>query len=137
MGRLAAVEKMEASTTFGPLFLAYVDANASYMKYGTAAVINPDLDNATKTGLSDKIAFYESKVDTILATALICDEFNRIIKEATISSYYTTLVAEIAEATEVRAQFGEYEMDYPGLTESVAIYEGFVKFVAIALTALM
>ena len=122
---VTAVEKMEAATTFGPLFLAYVDANASYMKYGTAAVINPDLDNATKTGLSDKIAFYESKVDTILATALICDEFNRIIKEATISSYYTTRVAEIAEATEVRAQFGEYEMDYPGLTESVATYETF------------
>ena len=122
---ITAVEKMEAATTFGPLFLAYVDANASYTKYGTPALINPDLDNTTKTGLNDKIASYESKVDTILATAFICDEFNRIIKEATISSYYTTLVAEIEEATVVRAQFGEYEMDYPGLTESVAAYEAF------------
>lgn len=127
---VTAVDKMEAATTFGPLFLAYVEANASYTKYGTDAVINPDLDNSTKENLGTKIAFYESKVDEILATAFICDEFNRIIKEATISSYYTTLVGELEEAAVVRAQFGEYEMDYPGIAESVATYEAFVAAVA-------
>ena len=45
---VAAVEKMEASTTFGPLFAAYLEANACYTKYGTDAVINPELDNSTK-----------------------------------------------------------------------------------------
>lgn len=120
---MAAVDKMEAATTFGPLFAAYLEANAGYTKYGTDAVINPDLDNATKEGLAEDIASYESKVDEILATAFICDEFNRIINEATISSYYTSLVGELAEAATVRAQFDDYEMDYPGIAESVAIYE--------------
>ena len=127
---VAAVEKMEAATTFGPLFVAYVEANASYTKYGTDALINPDLDNSTKEGLADKITSYESKVETILATAFVCDEFNRIINEATISSYYTSLVGEIKEAAVVREQFGDYEMDYPGLAESVAAYEAFVAAIA-------
>ena len=127
---VGAVDKMEAATTFGPLFAAYLEAHAAYTKYGTDAVINPDLDNDTKAGLPEKIASYESKVEDILAKAFICDEFNRIIKEATISSYYTSLVAEITEATAVRAQFGEYEMDYPGIAESVATYEAFVEAIA-------
>ena len=122
---VTAVEKMEASTTFGPLFAAYLEANACYTKYGVDAVINPELDNATKAGLADKVTSYETKVENILATAYICDEFNRIIKEATIASYYTSLVNEITEATEVRAQFGAYEMDYPGIADSVATYEAF------------
>ena len=122
---VAAVDAMEASTTFGTLFQAYLDATASYTKYGTVAVINPELDNATAPGLADKIAYYETKVVDVLATAAICDNFNRIVKEATISSYYTSLVKEITEATEVRAQFGAYEMDYPGIADSVATYEAF------------
>lgn len=121
----AAVSKMDAATTFGPLFAAYLEATAAYTKYGTPAVINPELDNATKAGLAETIASYENRVETILATAHICDEFNRIIKEATISSYYTSLVKEITEATEVRALFGEYEMDYPGVADSVATYKAF------------
>ena len=120
---VTAVDKMEAATTFGPLFAAYLEANAGYTKYGTDAVINPDLENSTKTGLVDKIGSYESKVDEILATAFTCDEFNRIINEATIASYYTSLTNILAEAATVRAQFDDYEMDYPGIAESVAIYE--------------
>ena len=123
-----AVDKMAAAQTFGPLFSAYTEAYESYTRYGVG-IINPDLDNSTKAGLPEKIEYYESKVESVLATAFICDEFNRIIKEATISSYYTTLVGELAEAAEVRAQFGEYEMDYPGITESVAVYEAFLAAV--------
>ncbi len=127
---MSAVEKMETSTTFGSLFLAYVEANASYTKYGTNAVINPELDNATKSGLVEDITSYESKVDEILATAFICDEFNRIVNEATISSYYTALNNVLDQAAAVRAQFGDYEMDYPGLTESVATYDALAAAVA-------
>ena len=121
-----AVDEMEAATTFGPLFAAYTVANASYTKYDVDAVINPDLDPATVEGLEADIASYESKVEDILARAYICDEFNRIIKEATIASYYTSLVTEIEEAKVVRPQFGDYEMDYPGIAESVTTYEAFL-----------
>ncbi len=132
---MGAVERMEVATTFGPLFMAYTEANASYTKYGTDAVINPDFDQSTKEGLEDKIASYEAKVDFVLATAAICDDFKRIINEATISSYYSSLIGELEEAAVVREEFGDYEMDYPGLADSVAIYEELVAAVATSKSA--
>ena len=132
---MGAVGKMEAATTFGPLYAAYVEANFFYTQYGTDAVINPDLDQSTKEGLEDKIVSYEAKVDNVLTIAAICDNFKRIINEATISSYYSSLVGELEEAAVVREEFGDYEMDYPGLADAVAIYNELVAAVSASKSA--
>lgn len=128
---IAAVDAIEAATTLGPKFVAYSTAKASYFKYDEAGVINPDLDNSTNATLAASIAYYLENEPQIVADATECDNFNDKILEAKVSSYYTSIVEKLTAATEMLPNVNTaYEADYPGITESIALYNALNEVVA-------
>lgn len=114
------VTTMEYSVSFGFLFAAYEDATASYYKYSSeGGVINPGLDNSTHPQINDKIAYYLMKAPIIQAKAKECDEFVAIMDEAKNTTYYTSLVGKLEEAT---PYLEVIQSDYPGVSKAIAMY---------------
>jgi len=127
---------MKAATTFGPLYAAYVGAQYSYVKYGTPALINPDMDNASHQQVVEMIAYFESEEATILAKKDECDAFNRVMAEADFASYYNSLVEKLERAKELYPLINtDYEADYPGIAEAKALYTNLNAAVEAANTA--
>ncbi len=113
------VTSMEYASSFGFLFAAYEDATESYYKYGEPGVINPGLDNASYPDILPKIEYYEMKAPFVQARAKECDDFIAIMDEAKNSTYYTSLVGKLAEAVPF---IDIIQSDYPGVSESLAMY---------------
>ena len=114
------VTTMEISVSFGALYAAYLDAYKYYNQYGEPGLINPNFDQETHDELMLKLNTYFIKAPVIEAKQHECDEFNRIVNEAAVASYYTTILDRLNEA---KAYYSFVQLDYPGVRDSVEIYD--------------
>ncbi len=132
---ITAVDKMVefAPTKFGELYAGYVDAHASYTKYHTDAVINPDVDNSSLAELEAAVTTYEELAPEVVTKRDECNYYNNCVTKADIASYYPSLCELLIEADEALAvivdqstdDFDElaYRMDYPGIADSKRTHE--------------
>lgn len=132
---VTAVEKMleYAPTKFGELYAGYVVAYASYTKYHTDAVINPDVDNSSLAELEAAVASYEELAPQVVVKRDECNYYNNCVTKADIASYYPSLCELLLDADvalevitgQSTDDFDElqYRMDYPGIADSKKTHE--------------
>ena len=132
---MGIVDKMAAEPVlqqgFAALYATYTEAVAAY----NGGVIHKDLDNSTYPGLSSVIALYNIRCDYVEERVALSNEFISIVNAANASTYYPTIVAQLAKAAPyLDADIANLsvEFEYAGVTEAKATYDALqTKVVAI------
>ena len=133
---MAIVDKMAAEPApqvgFAALYAAYNEAVAAY----NGGVINRNLDNSTYPGLSAVIALYNIRCAYVEERVALSSEFIAIVNAANASTYYPTIIAQLAKAAPyVVAEAKLIEYDFEGVTEAKATYDALQVKVAALKTA--
>lgn len=116
----AKVDEMEAAATFGPRFVAYVEATEIY----NDGVIHEGLDNSTNAKLAERIAYYLEQQPIILEKQAQCEYFIDLVNQTAYASYYTVLVEKIDLAV---AAYEFIEPDYEDIAESITLYASLLE----------
>ena len=128
---MGIIDKMSAEPVpqqgFKALLDTYEEAVAAY----NSGVIHKDLDNSTYPGLSSAIALYNIRCDYVEERIALSNEFKSIVEAANASTYYPTIVAQLAKAAPyVDPNNKAIEFDYEGVTKAKATYDALQADVA-------
>lgn len=123
---MAVVDKMSAEPVlqqgFAALYAAYTESIPAY----NGGVIHKSLDNSTYPGLSAVIALYNMRCAYVEERVARSNEFISIVNAANASTYYPTIIAQLAKAAPyLDADIANLsvEFDYAGVTEAKATYD--------------
>ena len=124
--QVEAVSKESPYLTVGfeALYQNYLTASAVYAN-GT---VYEGLDPATYPGLADAIAEYLEYEAYVKARVAECEAFVRAIRAAESSTYYKTVLEQLAEAALYLDDNKEKSLDkHTGVESAVAIYDSLVE----------